>query len=337
MKPESGRLSPLPSLLGVLLVSLCWGLGGPLSFAAVQNLSPAGATFGRCAFAFFGLIPFLLLDGPRLLRTLSGKGLALLFASGTLLGVHFYFFIAGVAYASLATAVMIVAVEPVLILVVGVIGFQERLTRPSIFGIFFCVLGVLLISALPRFLSGSDGVAPVASSTRGFGDLCAVLAVLTYAIYYALNRALKPEELRLSLPGGPLRRGFALASIIYFFASLSSGALVLLTENGSRGLSFSMEPGVWGALIAMGLIPTLLGHSLSQILSRITHPVWISLMSPGETLMSLLIGRLFLSQVPGLPEAVGGSLIGIGVLITLRGEFKPTPPGNWVRIQPQDQ
>ncbi len=304
----------MPSFFGVLFVSLCWGLGGPLSFSAVQTLSPAAATFGRCVFAFLGLSPFFILDGPRLFRRLSPRGLMLLTLSGFLLGVHFYFFIAGVAYASLATTVMIVAVEPVLILAIGVLGFKEKLTPHGVLGILFCISGVMIISALPNWLSGS--------SNRGWGDLCAVLAVVTYAIYYAINRGLRSEEARMNLPGGVLRGGFAMASWIYLFASLSSGSLIFITTDGQKGLSGPLDAKVWGALIAMGLIPTLLGHSLSQILSRRVHPIWISLMSPGETLMSLLIGWVFLNQSLRPVDQLGGLLIGAGVIIALLGEIR---------------
>jgi drug/metabolite transporter (DMT)-like permease len=70
------------------------------------------------------------------------------------------------------------------------------------------------------------------------------------------------------------------------------------------------------------LIPTIGGHTLSQIVSRRAHPIWVSLMSPGETLMSLLIGFLFLGQNLGIHELLGGTLILAGAGCAIAGEKK---------------
>jgi drug/metabolite transporter (DMT)-like permease len=314
--------SPFFHFLGVLFVSLCWGMGGPVCFFVTQTLSAAETTFGRCAFAFLGLSPFFFTNGIKGFMALSTRGKALLASSGTLLGIHFYFFVSGIAHASLATAVTLVAVEPVLILAVGVLGFKERLTRSSKIGVFSCLVGMVLISVLPHLISHSQEV----THDRTFGDVCAVLAVLTYALYYGLNRSLKPEEDRLPGAPSPLIRGFGFASVLYLFAAISSGSICYLTQFKTPFTHPAPGHSVWLALIALGFIPTILGHTLNQILSRVANPVWISLMSPGETLISISIGWILLNQTLRPFDALGGMFILAGVLITLRGELKTANP-----------
>ncbi len=252
---------------------------------------------------------------------LSTRGKALIASSGTLLGIHFYFFVSGIAHASLATAVTLVAVEPVLILAVGVLFFKERLTTASKIGVLSCLIGMFLISALPHLISHSVET----TQDRTFGDACAVLAVLTYALYYGLNRSLKAEEDRLPGAPSPLIRGFGFASVLYLFAAISSGAICYLTQFKMPFSHPSPGHSVWLALIALGFIPTILGHTLNQILSRVANPVWISLMSPGETLISIAIGFVFMNQTLRPFDALGGLFILSGVLITLRGELKASP------------
>jgi drug/metabolite transporter (DMT)-like permease len=180
------------NLIGVFTVSLAWGFGGPASYYVTRSLTSSQATFGRCGIAFLGLLPFLIAGGRKIIPLLTPRGRLLIVASGLTLGVHFYCFVSGVAYASLATAVMLVAVEPVLILSVGVIAFKEKLTLESIIAIIFCVLGIAVISILPH-LTDLKGASP----SRGLGDFAAVAAILTYALYYGLNRSFKKEETTL--------------------------------------------------------------------------------------------------------------------------------------------
>lgn len=324
MNPRA-RSNPFFGPFGTLLVSLCWGFGGPASYLVTRSLSASQATFGRCWFAALGLFPFFLIHGRKIVRTVPIRGLALLIASGTLLGIHFYFFVSGVAHASLATAVTLVAVEPALILSVGVLLFKEKLNRLSLAGIGFCIAGILVISVLPHLVAGGDSNE---SSSRNFGDLAAVLAVLTYAGYYALNRSFKPFEDRLKIHPSPIRSGFAIASILYLFAALTSGLILLLSPETAPAGSPLGSPGsspdlrLILAVAASGLIPTIGGHTLSQIVSRRAHPIWVSLMSPGETLMSLLIGFLFLGQNLGIHELLGGTLILAGAGCAIAGEKK---------------
>jgi drug/metabolite transporter (DMT)-like permease len=261
-----------------------------------------------------------------------------------MLGLHFFFFVSGVAHASLATAVTLVAVEPALVLLVGVVGFKEKLQWVSFFGVLLCLAGIVVISVLPHFLDrGSLASGGLVKDGRTYGDLCAVFAVISYGIYYGLNRAFRPHELRLAALPGPkqsdLRRGFSLASIIYVFAALSAGLLMvgsyIQSSGGARpeggwgtgGLGanwLQMSGPLLAAIIASGLIPTVLGHTLSQIVSRTAHPVWVSLMSPGETLCALMLGYVFLGQGMNGFEGAGGGLILSGVLLTAYGEARVT-------------
>lgn len=311
------KSQPLLHLLGVMAVSLCWGIGAPLTYVILQVLPPAETAFGRCFFAFLGLVPFFLVDAKSIMIQLSNRGRVLLFASGVTLGVHFFLFISGIAYASLSTAVTLVAVEPVLVLLVGVLGFREHVRVQSFFGILLSMVGIVVISVLPHLVSGKLTY----SSSRLYGDICAVVAVATYGAYYAFNRAFRPYERTLHLMSS-LRRSFSLASIIYFFATLSSALLVLGShKSGVSAIAFPQFR-TFVVLVAVGIIPTTLGHTINQIVSRVAHPVWVSLMSPGETLVALLLGYVFLGQTLRSFDVAGGLFILCGVLLVVWGEAK---------------
>ncbi|MGE4231758.1 MAG: DMT family transporter [Bacteriovoracia bacterium] len=299
------------SLIGVVAVSFCWGIGGPLCFITTQSLPVEQAAWARCFIAFLGLTPFFISGGLKIFISLPRKAKSLLVLSGVTLGVHFYCFMAGVAHSSLATTVTLVAVEPVLILLVGWLIFKEHLKQSSILGICLCVCGIFITAVLPHILNKN-----FKSSSRTYGDICAVLAVLSYGIYYAFNRGFRKYN-----HNPTLHRSFSLASIIYLFSAISSGIVAAFAY--AKGIQFQMPSlRVFGALVAVGFIPTILGHTLNQIVSRAANPVWISLMSPGETLTALLLGFVFLGQGISNFDLAGGAFILSGVFISAYSEMK---------------
>lgn len=306
------------TFLGVVAVSLSWGLGAPFAWLASQSLSPGEITWARCGLACLTLSPFLFLDGQTIMRALSLRGRALLFSSGIVLGIHFYLFISGLVYASLATVVTLVAVEPAIIFLVGVLGFKEKVRPTSILGLLLCLIGIFIISTLPHLLAKKLGI-----ETRSiYGDICAVFAVLTYGLYYALNRAFPLTKLthKLSVSAHPLRLGFSLGAVIYFFATISSGTIALVASwKGSEKLILPSVH-IFFTLVGIAVIPTVLGHTLNQIISRRAHPIWISLMSPGETLFALFFGFVFLNQTISSFELIGGFFILVGAGITAWSE-----------------
>ena len=70
------------------------------------------------------------------------------------------------------------------------------------------------------------------------------------------------------------------------------------------------------SLVGMGVIPTIIGHTLNQVMSRRVSPVWVSLMSPGETLIALLLGFVVLNQPIHSHELFGGLFILLGAAAT---------------------
>lgn len=307
-------------LAGVLLVSLCWGLGGPISWFASQELSFLEVTFGRCFFAFLGLSPFFFLEGRKILSRLPTSGKSLLLLSGFVLGIHFSFFVGGIAYASLATAVLLVAAEPVVVLMVGVFGFKEKLKPTSFLGFLFCTAGVLIMTLWPHFATGEFKLA-----SRGFGDLCAVLAMLTYGGYYATNRAFRKYDLALANDpalGSDLKRSLSLASIIYFVATLTSFTLMGIFHFNRTYPAQIPTFSALLALVGLGVIPTLIAHTVNQMVSRKAHPIWVSLMSPGETIVALVLGVFFMNQRLQGFEAMGGTMIFLGMVVTTWSESR---------------
>jgi drug/metabolite transporter (DMT)-like permease len=68
------------------------------------------------------------------------------------------------------------------------------------------------------------------------------------------------------------------------------------------------------AILVLGLAPTLIGHTCTQLAARRLPPAVAGLTSPGETLGSLIIGVVALGARPSTAELFGGALILLGAL-----------------------
>jgi drug/metabolite transporter (DMT)-like permease len=74
----------------------------------------------------------------------------------------------------------------------------------------------------------------------------------------------------------------------------------------------------WAAVIALGLVPTLVGHTLVQRAARRVPPAIVALVSPGETVGSIAIGAL-MGRAPSAVECVGAALVIAGATVAIVG------------------
>ena len=290
MESESGRAKSL-ALVGV--ASLAFAISSPLAKAAI-GLSPMTVAAGRCAVASIAIaliFPRKTLDAIRALKPKHRVALPL---AGLLLAAHFGLFLGGLAATSLPAAVALVSLEPLSVVLAAWIAFGLRPTRGE-------AAGVLVASAGAMVVASGAGT----GEHRLFGDLLVVGAVIVYGAYVAAARGLRD-----SMPVMPY------AAAVYGVAAAALLPFALVTQ-----LAITAPPPIASciAVVALGLVPTLIGHTLVQSAARKVSPAIVSLVSPGETLGSLAIGAVAMSTLPSGREAEGTVLILAGTVIAIFG------------------
>jgi drug/metabolite transporter (DMT)-like permease len=78
---------------------------------------------------------------------------------------------------------------------------------------------------------------------------------------------------------------------------------------------FSYSPRTYLWLLALGLIPQLLGHSLLNWALKYISAAYVSLTLLGEPIGTSILAYLFLKESPTLLEGVGGVLILFGIVL----------------------
>lgn len=289
-QPKIGRLD----VLLVMIAALAFATSGPLGKIAAPfpAIAVASARTGIAAVA-------LTLAGPRelgkSLRSLTARQRWGVLLAGTLLGGHFALFLAGLTMTSLAAAVALVSLEPLAVVLAAFVAFRLRPTRRELLGLLVATAGAIVVAS-----SAGTG------DHRLAGDLVVVGAVALFGAYVAAARGLRD-----AMPAN------AYAASVYGMSALVLAPLalplVLQAPPAPARAAF--------AVIALGLVPTLVGHTIVQRAARTAPPVLVALVCPGETVGALAIGAVAMGTLPTIREAVGTLFVlaGATFAVTKRG------------------
>jgi drug/metabolite transporter (DMT)-like permease len=284
----------------VTLASSAFAVSSPIARFA-RPAHPLFVAFGRVALA--SLVLFAL-DMPGVWRHWRNMNAATrwrIIICGVLLGTHFGLFQAGLDATSLPAAVSLVSLEPVGVVFAAFIFFREVPSRREQIGVVLATMGAAVIA----FAAGTG-------EHKLVGDLLVLGSVALFGFYVAAARAI-----RNALP--PQHAG----SMIYAVAALV--ILLVLPYAGTFDNVTNLPQRSFLAIAGIALIPTIIGHTSVQAAARTLPPAIVSLVSPGETLGSLLIAATFLHDIPKPQECVGAALILSGVLFAIFGPTSNTP------------
>ena len=273
--------------LGVTAVSTAAVL---IRLADAPSLAVASYRLGIAALLLLPLS--LALDRTRLL-TLPGRTKLLMCASALCLALHFAFWIASLSHTSVASSVVIVTANPILVAIAAHVLLRESLTRSTAAGI-----GVGLAGGVVIALGDWD-----LGDRRLYGDGLALLGAAAVAGYYIIGR-----DLRREMPV------LAYVAPVYGLA-----AVVLLAFSGAAAVplaGFSGETYVY--LVLLALVPQLLGHSsLNWALGHLPATL-VAVAVMAEPVGATLLAWAILDETPPVTTVAGGMLILFGVYLALR-------------------
>lgn len=284
-------LGPVPVYGGLAL-----GVTAVSTAAVLIRLADAPAlavASYRLGIAAVLLLPLALAFDRTRLLALSAREKLLMGASALCLALHFAFWIASLSHTSVASSVVIVTANPILVAIAAHVLLRESLTRSTAMGIGLGLAGGGVI-ALGDWNLGDR---------RLYGDGLALLGATAVAGYYIIGR-----DLRRSMPV------LAYVAPVYGLA-----AVVLLASAGATGAAlggFSGETYLYLALLA--LVPQLLGHSsLNWALGHLPATL-VAVAVMAEPVGATLLAWAILDEAPPVTAVAGGALILVGVYLALR-------------------
>jgi len=289
--PESGRKPAVFPELVVILGTLATSTAAIMIRFAQEDAPSLVIAAWRMCLATLILAPLTLLRYRHELRSLKKKDMRLLALSGLFLAAHFATWISSLQYTSVASAVVLVATNPLWVALFSRLFLREKVSRRVDIGMLVALTGGLLIG-LTDFTGESTGSAPL------LGDLLALLGALFGAGYIIIGRKLRPFT---SLP-------------VYTFTVYGiAGLLLLFTVLIARLPLTGYQPQTYLWFLLLAIIPQLLGHSSINWGLKYLPAAFVAVVMLCEPIGSSLLAVFLLDETPTAVMIVGGVLILIGI------------------------
>jgi drug/metabolite transporter (DMT)-like permease len=290
------RASARSAAFFVLFASATFSVASPLARWA-RPTHPLVIAFGRLAVAAVVLLALDRGAAVASLRALSVRQRGTVFLAGVLLALHFACFLWGLEHTSLPAAVSLVSLEPLGVVVCAWTLLGVAPSKPEQLGVVLATVGAVVVAR---------GAGQGDHSLVGDGVVLA--AVVLYGLYLTVARALKD-----ALPA----RSYA--ALVYASAALVLALILAGAPTAFAAPAWPLEARGITAIVALGLIPTVLGHTAVQTASRSLPPSIVALVSPGETLGAIAIGAAFMGAVPSHKELIGAAIILAGSAVAIVG------------------
>jgi len=295
------RKSKSQSWLGLYIaLGFVWGCSFIFIKLGLEFLTPFGVAFGRCALGALALLIYLKIKGLSLVR--DRKMIGHLWVVALLLNV-----IPGIFFAWAETEVtsilagIINAVTPLMTLIaIMLVSRNEKPTSPQVIGLLLGFLGVLT----------------VLGAWQGLGDnpLWAILILLAAVTCYGFSF---PYSRRFILPA-------QLKPEVMAATQVTLGAITLLPLYLFDGIAkdeYRLGPVL--AMVVLGVFGSGFAYIWNFTIMRAAGSAIASSVTYVTPLVAVLVGFIFLSEIPHWYEPVGAVIVLLGAAIA-QGRIKIT-------------
>jgi len=264
-----------------------------LSFASVIiRVTPAPSAVvaaGRMVVAMLVLTPFFWARFRGRRAEFAGLPVWPLVVSGVLLAAHFAVWIESLNRTTVASSVVLVAMNPIFVAALSPLVLREKVSWRLVPPVVLGVIGAAFIAG-PQLKSTAVTV----------GNLMALAGAACAGGYLMAGRSVRP---RLSLVSY-IYVVYGIAAAVLFGYALASGTR--LTGHSGRA---------WLFIFLLGLGPQLLGHTSFNWALRYVSAPTVAMAVLGEPVGTTLLAWLLLRQPPTLFEIVGGAIVCGGIYL----------------------
>lgn len=260
--------------------------------------APVGiSAFYRLLFSVLAMSPWIAVYYWRELISLRAKDWLFAVCSGVFLAFHFILWFASLNYTSVASSVVLVALQPLFAFVGAYYFFKERTTLHALIGTAIAVGGSAIIGW------GDFHVGGMAL----FGDALALLATALVTVYW--------------LFGQQMRKTMSLA--VYTFVVYAASTVTLFAYNFVEGASFTNYAAKdWWVFVGLAVFPTLLGHTVLNWSLKWVGAATVSVSILLEPIGAAVLAYYILDETLTTSQWIGGTLILIGVYAFMRTQAK---------------
>lgn len=216
---------------------------------------------------------------------------------GLITALHFVFYIAALNFTTIAHALAFTYTSPVFVALLSALYLREPLPLRKIIGVCIAIAGVAAMAGFEPHYTTCN----LPGSCIILGDGLALLSALCYAVYSIVGRREREQH--------PL---FRYTMNIYGLA-----ALWLLLPALFFAFQHAYPLPALAAVAALGIFPLGLGHTLYNAAIRNVHATYANLIATQEVTVGVLLGIIFLQDIPSITTLIGGLVTMIGIISVL--------------------
>lgn len=280
--------------MGIFLLIGVMALSASAIFVKLANAPSSIMAFYRIFISFWFI--FIITMSKKTTReeifSLTKKEIILGLISGISLALHYFLWFHSLNLTSVASATVIVTLQPLFAFVAGHFFFKERYTKLAVSGFIIAVIGSIIIGWGDFQLSGKALI----------GDLLSFISAGFISNYFIIGQYTRR---RLS--------AFSWISLTYFFAFVFLGILSYIIHIPFTGYSTK----TWFNILGLTLISTMLGQMVFTWLLKYFSATVISMTILGEAVGTCILGYFILHETVSLQQFVGiiVILLGIGIFL----------------------
>ncbi|MBE0478444.1 DMT family transporter [Candidatus Aerophobetes bacterium] len=289
------------AFFALILTVLVWGS----SFAAIKvvldEISPLGLSFLRSLLATVALLSLVgFAEGfVRLKKALREKFCYFIFLGATGVALFNILQNIGIQHTFSGVASVLLATNPIFVLLLGAIFLQERIRSKKLFGILLGFSGCALIifggkNITSFFLSGSFG-----------GNLLVLLSALCWGLYVIMNKKILGEYSPLLLTTSAFIFGSLLLFLPYLFSYDVSLFLII-------------SPACWLLVIYLGFISSGLTYLLWNYALKRLEASRASVFLFLVPVVAIILGKVLLAEKITLSIVTGAPLVFLGIYLVER-------------------
>jgi len=289
----------LATTFGILFVSTASIF---IRFAQAEASSIVIAA-SRLLIASMVLIPIALMVSREDLRRLTREDWFKAGLSGLFLALHFATWIQSLEFTTIASSVVLVTTTPLWVALLSPLILKENIRRAVIIGLIISVIGGVIVGLGNACILSQSRLRCEGQMLTGramTGNFLALFGAWMAAGYMLMGRQLRKK----------------LNTVAYTAIVYGAAAILLLGVVVARAepvFSYSSEIYLW--LLALGIFPQLLGHSLFNWSLKYISAAYVSLTLLGEPIGTIILALILLNETPTALEAAGAVLILVGIII----------------------
>jgi len=258
-------------------------------FVRLINAGAIAIGFYRLTFAVPFFAAAVLMKHREELRALTLKQAAGCVLGGLFLAGHYFSLFTAVSHTTIASAVMLCNISPIIILIISALFFHERATGKAILGVAITLAGAAIITGGDYSFSGE----------AVYGDIMAFFGALFYALYFLVGRKMRKT---INTP------------VYVFFVFTTCWAVFLVgmivTKTPFRGYS-SMD---FIYLFAFAMVCSIGAHAIFNWSLAHVSPLYLSTIGTGEVIFAASWAALIFGEIPNIWQWVGGAITICGLL-----------------------